>query len=69
MDRIEEEARGDGLRWPSTSSDCQQTMLGGEVTSADKQALRDRLRSLADELDRSPEPHEYGVDPQQDRRL
>ena len=29
----------------------QQTMLGGEVTSADKQALRDRLRKLDDELD------------------
>ena len=40
----------------------QQTMLGGEVTSADKQALSDRLRSLADELDRLLAA-EYGVDP------
>ena len=39
----------------------QQTMLGGEVTSADKQALGDRLRSLADELDRLLAV-EYGVD-------
>ncbi len=39
----------------------QQTMLGGEVTSADKQALGDRLRSLADELDRLLTA-EYGVD-------
>ena len=36
-------------------------MLGGEITSADKQALRDRLRSLADELDRHLAA-EYGVD-------
>ena len=40
----------------------QQTMLGGEVTSADKQALRDRLRSLDDELDHLL-AIEYGVDP------
>ena len=39
-----------------------QTMLGGEVTSADKKALRDRLRSLADELDRYLAT-EYGIDP------
>ena len=39
----------------------QQTMLGGEVTSADKQALRDRLRSLNDELDRHL-ARECGVD-------
>ena len=39
----------------------QQTMLGGEVTSADKQALRDRLRSLDDELDRHL-ARECGVD-------
>ena len=38
----------------------QQTMLGGEVTSADKQVLRERLRSLADELDRHL-ALEYGV--------
>ncbi len=40
----------------------QQTRLGGEVTSADKQALRARLRSLADEMDRYLAT-EYGVDP------
>ena len=40
----------------------QQKTLGGEVTAADKQALRDRLRSLADELDRHL-AMEYGVDP------
>ena len=36
-------------------------MLGGEVTSADKSALRDRLRALADQLDRLLAA-EYGVD-------
>ena len=36
-------------------------MLGGEVTSADKRTLRERLRSLADELD-SLLAAEYGVD-------
>ena len=40
----------------------QQTMLGGEVTPDDKQALRERLRSLADELDRYLAT-EYGMDP------
>ena len=59
LDRINEEAEiasaaFNQFRW-------QQTMLGGEVTSADKQALRDRLRSLADELDRHL-AREYGVD-------
>ena len=48
LDRINEEAEiasaaFDQFRW-------QQTMFGGEVTSADKQALQDRLRSLNDEL-------------------
>ena len=60
LDRINEEAEiasaaFNQFRW-------QQTMLGGEVTSADKQALRDRLRSLDDELDRHLAT-EYGVDP------
>ena len=60
LDRINEEAEVasaafNQFRW-------QQTMLGGEVTAADKQALRDRLRSLADELDRLLAT-EYGVDP------
>ena len=59
LDRINEEAETasaafNQFRW-------QQTILGGEVTSADKQALRDRLRSLADELDRHLAA-EYGVD-------
>ena len=60
LDRINEEAEVasaafNQFRW-------QQTMLGGEVTSADKQALRDRLSSLDDELDRHLAT-EYGVDP------
>ncbi len=58
LDRINEEAEiasaaFNQFRW-------QQTMLGGEVTSKDKQALRDRLRSLDDELDRHL-AREYGV--------
>ena len=64
LDRINEEAEiasaaFNQFRW-------QQTMLGGEVTSVDKQALRDRLRdrlrSLDDELDLHL-AREYGVDP------
>ena len=58
--RIEQEARGvDSL---AHDFKRQQTMLGGEVTSADKQALRVRLGDLADELD-SLLASEYGVDP------
>ena len=58
LDRINEgaeiaSAAFNQFRW-------QQTMLGGEVTSADKQALRDRLRRLDDELDRLLVA-EYGV--------
>ena len=58
LDRINEQAEiassaFNQFRW-------QQTMLGGEVTSTDKQALRDRLRSLDDELDRLLAA-EYGV--------
>ena len=60
LDRIEEEARG--VDWMAHEFRRQQTMLGGEVTSADKQALRDRLRGLGDELDRHLAT-EYGVDP------
>ena len=60
LDRINEEAEiasaaFNQFRW-------QQTMLGGDVTSADKQTLRDRLRNLADELDRYLAT-EYGIDP------
>ena len=59
LDRIEEEAdiasaAFNQFRW-------QQTLGGGEVTSADKQALRDRLHSLDGELDRYL-AREYGVD-------
>ena len=59
LDRINEEAEAasaafNEFRW-------QQTMLGGEATFADKQALRDRLRSLDDELDRHL-AREYGID-------
>ena len=59
LDRINEEAEiasaaFNQFRW-------QQTILGGEVTPADKQVLRDRLRSLANELDRHLAT-EYGID-------
>ena len=50
LDRIVEDARG--VEWMAHEFRRQQTMLGGEVTSADKQALRDRLHALADQLDR-----------------
>ena len=59
LDRIEEEARG--VDWMAHEFRRQQTMLGGEVTPDDKQALRERLRSLADELDRHLAA-KYGVD-------
>ena len=39
----------------------QQTELGGDVTSADKQALRDKLKVLEDELNRYL-AEEYGID-------
>ena len=57
---IEEEAQG--VDWLAHEFRRQQTMLGGEVTSADKQVLSDRLQSLDDELDRHL-AREYGVDP------
>ena len=41
----------------------QQTTLGGEVRSADKQELRDRLHTLAEKLDRHL-AREYGVRPE-----
>ena len=59
LDRIEEDARG--VDWMAHEFRRQQTMLGEEVTVADKQVLRNRLRSLADELDRYL-AIEYGVD-------
>jgi hypothetical protein len=40
----------------------QQTELGGEVTPADKQELRNRLKALEDELNRSL-AIEYGIEP------
>ena len=57
--RIEEEARG--VDWLAHEFRRQQTMLGGEVTPADKQALRRRLETLGGELDRHLAT-EYGVD-------
>ena len=63
LNRVEEEA--DGVDRMAHEFRRQQTRLGGEVTSADKQALLDRLRSLADELDRHLAT-EYGVDPNED---
>ena len=41
----------------------QQTLVGGEVTAAAKQVLRDRLRKLDNELDHHLAT-EYGVDPE-----
>ena len=60
LQRIEEEAETasrafNQFRW-------QQTLYGGEVTAADKAALRTRLDGLRDELDRYLAT-EYGVDP------
>ena len=43
----------------------QQTELGGEVTPADKQALRNKLKALEDELNFYL-AGEYGVDPKKD---
>ena len=60
LDRIEEEA--DGVDRLAFHFRRQQTMLGGEITSDDKQVLQGRLRSLADELDRHLAV-EYGIDP------
>ena len=59
LDRIEEDARG--VDWMAHEFRRQQTMLDGEITSADKRDLRGRLRSLGDELDRLLAA-EYGVD-------
>jgi hypothetical protein len=41
----------------------QQTELGGEITPADKQALRNRLKALEDELN-CYLASEYNVDPE-----
>ena len=60
LDRIEEAA--EGTDWMFNEFRRQQTPRGGQVTSAAKQDLRERLRSLADELDRYLAT-EYGVNP------
>ena len=57
--RIEEDADVAGRAFDRFRE--QQTALGGEVTQRDKKDLGDRLRSLADELDRLLAA-EYGVD-------
>ena len=57
--RIEEDARG--VDWLAHEFRRQQTMLGEEVTLADKGELRQRLRSLANELDLLL-ASEYGMD-------
>ena len=59
LDRINEEAEiasaaFNQFRW-------QQTILGGEVTAADKQALRVRLHALDDQLDRLL-ASDYGIE-------
>lgn len=46
----------------------QQTVRGGKVTAEDKRGLRERLSSLADELDRYL-AREYGVDPDKKKAL
>ena len=59
LTRIEEDADVAGRAFDRFRE--QQTALGGEVTQQDKKDLGDRLRSLADELDRLLAA-EYGVD-------
>ena len=59
LDRIEEDARG--VDWMAHEFRRQQTMLGEEVSVADKRTLSNRLRRLADELDRYL-AIEYGLD-------
>ncbi len=58
--RIEEEAETASAAF--TQFRWQQTLYGGEVTAEDKRNLRDRLHSLAGELDRYLAT-EYGIDP------
>ena len=54
------EEKADDLDWLAGHFRDQQTTHGGEVTSAHKQELRERLRKLDDELDRLLAA-EYGV--------
>ena len=61
LDRIEEDARLVGAAFNQFQT--QQTMLGGEVSSADKTKLRERLGNLSAELDRYLAT-EYGIDHQ-----
>ena len=58
--RIEEDAQG--ADWLFNEFRRQQTMYDERVTAANKANLRDRLRTLADDLDRYLAT-EYGVDP------
>ena len=60
LESIVEDARG--VDWLTHEFRRQQTMLGGEITANHKQALRERLRTLADQLDRLLAA-EYGVNP------
>ena len=60
LDRIEEEVHG--VDWMAHEFRRQQTMLGEEVTAADKAELRQRLQSLDGEFDLYL-AREYGVDP------
>ncbi|MDE0109159.1 MAG: SAM-dependent methyltransferase [Candidatus Dadabacteria bacterium] len=60
LDHIEEEAEIASASFNQFRQ--KQTTQSGEVTSADKQALRDRFRSLDDKLDRCL-ASEYGVEP------
>ncbi len=60
LERIEEEA--EIASWAFDQFREQQTTLGGEVTMGDKAALRTRLDSLSEELDRYLVA-EYGVNP------
>ena len=60
LNRIEDEAHG--VDWIAHEFRRQQTMLGEEVTAADKAELRQGLQGLDDELD-SYLAAEYGVGP------
>ena len=60
LERIEEDAEAVSRAFDRFRE--QQTVLGGEVTAADKANLRERLRTLGGELDRYL-ASEYGVDP------
>lgn len=66
MSRIEEKAEAiDGL---FNHFRQQQTVLGGEITPADKQELRNRLAALEDDLN-TYLAGEYGIDPSKKTRF